>query len=195
MSALEYVPHPDDAEEYKPWSVDAEPVEIAPGVYLPSRLVDRPLTDDELDAMAAGLDHAQTVIMRISVGVHMEMRDFVYAITRIEIQAHGGESINGKLLRALAVSDLIEDPIRLAARVRRPDGKLARYETHALRRAAALDGPTDENLISAARVYAIGHAMQIRPTAAVEDALGLKRSTAENWVRRAKDKGYVFAEA
>lgn len=190
-----HTPHPDDAETFRPWTADAEPVEVAPGVYLPSRLADRP--EDDADLVGWGTESADDgskVIPRISVGVRMELRDFAYALTRVEIQAHGDEVINGKLLRAIAVGGVVQGPVSLAAREKRADGKLVRYWMHDLRK-SALDGPTDENLKSVARVYAIGHAMQTKPTAAVEDALGLKRSTAENWVRRAKDKGYVFAEA
>lgn len=185
--------HPDDSEDFKPWPADAEPVEVAPGVYLPSRLRDLPPTSDELDAIARETDTPK-MVLSFTLETHMELRDYVYVITRLVMQAYGDEAISGKSLRGVAVTDLMEDPVRHSARVRREDGMLARYEMHDLRRAAQA-GPTDENLISAARVYAVGHAMQIRPTAAVEDALGLKRSTAENWVRRAKDKGYVFAEA
>lgn len=179
-------PHPDDAFAEFPWSADAEPVEAAPGLLLPSRLRARfPWVDlpDGTDGQAP-TKYAGT----------FELIDYRFIMRQLTVEDSSDDGVTSQMLRGFTMRDMMEFPLRSSPRIRGDDGMLHLYEMHNLRHDAT-EGPTDANLKAAARVYAVGYAMQIRPTAAVEDALGLKRSTAENWVRRAKDKGYVFAEA
>lgn len=54
-----------------------------------------------------------------------------------------------------------------------------------------LEGPTDENLRKIALVYAAATVMRLGPTKHVADVIGLPISTAGNWVRKARDAGYL----
>src|SRR4051812_27570927 len=53
------------------------------------------------------------------------------------------------------------------------------------------EGPTDSNLQWVASVYRSALARGDRPTVAVQTALGLPRSTAGDWLRAARDRGYL----
>jgi hypothetical protein len=55
----------------------------------------------------------------------------------------------------------------------------------------AESGPTDEVLEHVALWYRLMYACNFDPTWAVEDAFGLPRSTAERWVRKARDLGLI----
>jgi hypothetical protein len=55
----------------------------------------------------------------------------------------------------------------------------------------AKSGPTDEALEHVALIYRLAYACNDNPTAAVVEAFGLPRSTAERWVSKARDLGFI----
>jgi hypothetical protein len=52
-------------------------------------------------------------------------------------------------------------------------------------------GPTDSNLLIAAYVYAIAALSGGTPAKAVAEAFAIEQRTASNWVRKARDRGYL----
>jgi hypothetical protein len=53
------------------------------------------------------------------------------------------------------------------------------------------EGPTDRNLLAGAYVYAIAALSGGTPAKAVAEAFGIEQRTASNWVRKARDRGYL----
>jgi hypothetical protein len=51
--------------------------------------------------------------------------------------------------------------------------------------------PTDETLLWVARIYVIAELAGDPPAKAVRESLGIPESTANNWIRRAKDRGIL----
>lgn len=118
--------------------------------------------------------------------------------TEVSISApEGSPPISSTTLRALTVHSLTQIALREIAqrgesgahkvRTDGPTTALTDSEVAEIRAA----GPVDSSLKAVARFYNLAVAMGEPPAKAVENALGLPRTTASKWVRRARDKGFL----
>jgi len=94
-----------------------------------------------------------------------------------------GPEITGELVRRIKVADILRIGALLANKV------LAgpRGDPAALR----AQGPTEESLRVAARVYRMAHLVRDNPTRAVASAFGIPHSTAARWVQQARQAGFL----
>lgn len=183
------------------WSEGAEAVEVAPDIFVPSfiryehsreaamRLWDRVVEAGE------GEGPAPEPNLEVEYIANIQLVNYRYVLRSLEITVPGDEGVTATTLREFKVGTIAGPVASGYVRIQRsPGGPLEPIALPDLGEGAT-DKPTDATLKAVGRLYAVGHAIQWRPTAAVQESLKLTRSTADNWVRRAKDKGYVFAEA
>ncbi|MGI8707254.1 MAG: hypothetical protein ACR2LG_03485 [Actinomycetota bacterium] len=138
--------------------------------------------------------NAPTLPYRIEIEVALEGDRFVCEAMRVE-RKEGGAPVTSEGIRKLPVGDLI----RTAAlghvyRVEKnPKGRgvvITETSVSGFERFAD-DGPTEEALQYVALVYRLAYACNESPTIAIEEAFQLPRSTAERWVSKARDLGYI----
>lgn len=190
-------------DDWQLWSEGAEAVEVAPDIYVPTfiryehsreallRLWDL-LPTEEGDP---GEPPHPGEPLDVEYVANIRLANYRYVLRSLEVTVHGDEGVTATTLRDFKVGGIVGPVASGYVRIQRaPGGPLEPIALTELGHGAT-DKPTDETLKVVGRLYAVGHAIQWRPTAAVQESLKLKRSTADNWVRRAKDKGYVFAEA
>lgn len=169
--------------------------DLAPGLYAPTVV------------SAAETRLTDTISVRMSLRMS-ERRQ--YEITELTVAAKDYATITGTLLRKIPVSGaLYEAAIHIPVVVRangtrepffaRPDDV---KDSDYLKRNDAGPSPwypsltdTDDDLLRVARVFAFQHAISGTPAAAVAEVLRIPRSTADYWIRRAKDRGLIYAEA
>jgi len=107
--------------------------------------------------------------------------------TSVKVAAQeGGPPVTGTTLRALRVWDLARAAIPSTVSNALSDEDVARLRTQ---------GPTDETLGWVAYFYNLAGVLGVPPARQVEIDLGLPRTTASKWVRRAREKGLIGAQA
>ena len=156
-----------------------KPTDLVPfgkGFALPKRFSDSILAGD--------------LPYRIDIEVELEGDRFVCVELRAE-RKRGGPPVTSEGIRKLPVQDLVRTAAMEVVYKRRknPQGTGAILTPTQLRgfKRLAGDGPTEETLEHVALVYRLAYACNDAPTAAVVNAFGLARSTAERWVSRARD--------
>jgi hypothetical protein len=126
--------------------------------------------------------------------------------TSVKVTAQeGSPPVTGTTLRALRVWDLartaIPEGLSQGVRTEQADGSfvtqfnpvygdLSDEEVARLRK----QGPTDETLGWVAYSYNLAGILGLPPARQVEVDLGVPRTTASKWVRRAKEKGLIDGE-
>lgn len=116
---------------------------------------------------------------------------------RVDVQAAEGQAITGTILRSVPVHELARYALS-GVLMRRIDGRDDAWahvdglsiDPDAVRAA----GPTDESLRVVADIYEIARLMGLPPARQVEKDLGLPRTTASKWVRKAREKGILEAD-
>lgn len=100
--------------------------------------------------------------------------------------------VSGTTLRAVRVWDLAEQAIRLGL-----DRTSGAPTVLSSKKAAQLraSGPQTETLEWVAFFYNLGHAIGLAPARKVELELGVPRTTASKWVRRAREAGLIHEPA
>jgi hypothetical protein len=94
-----------------------------------------------------------------------------------------GPEITGELVRRIRVADILLAGALAANKfLAGPPGNPA---------ALRAQGPTEESLRVAARVYRMAHLVRDNPTGAVASAIGLPHSTAARWVQQARQAGFL----
>ncbi len=120
--------------------------------------------------------------------------------TAVTVTAHDGSPpVTGTTLRAVRVWDLVQQAILLAAHRgrRKVANEVTTTEvlTSTLSDADAeqlrLHGPTDKSLEWVAHFYNLAQAVGLPPAKQVQLAIGLPRTTATKWIKRARDKGLL----
>lgn len=168
------------------------PVEIAPNLYVPGGRTesngigwnDEPEPDNPDDPA----DYTADVMYWFTV----ELKAYRYRLVRFEAESDRDEGITMQSLRNFPVQTALAWWATTQGCEKRSDG-WHRFWINDDRSELAELGPTDDVLREVARVYALGYVAGDKPTGHVQQSFGLKRSTADNWVRRAKDRGYVYA--
>jgi hypothetical protein len=156
--------------------------EIGPGVYL-----DLPLEVQITDCPDPG------------VTVTLVITEVDGKLAPVSVSCADGLSTDR--LRRLNMATLVNKVIRAFAEVDgdNPDGTVSRMNPNIAAmsplpdqaRIMRLEGPTDANLRRIARLYRAADVVGERPTKWVAMNVGLPTSTAGNWVRKARDAGYL----
>ncbi len=157
------------------------PALVAPGLFAPPEFTARVSGEPPLDV---------DLLIRVADG------RFVCAELTARQQANG-PAVSAETLRRVPVATLVRESVRIVAMpamvdeaqqvttiepVEQGDGK---------RLAAA--GPTDETLAFVAFTYQLAYALGDGPTRAVQEQLGLPRSTAGRWIEKARKRGLLSA--
>lgn len=167
-----------------PWFADRESVELAPNLY----------------AARTSSGSAETEQRRpegtvsFTVKTEVELVDFRYEVRSLAIETEHPGGISATFIRNYLVGDFASIGGRRSLAQLNGAGEWVSYRSFYRYDGPPLS-PTEEVLKEVARIYASCYALSEKPTFRVEKGLNLKRSTAENWVRRAKDRGYIYAEA
>lgn len=167
-----------------PWFADLESVELAPNLYAAR----------EASGQADVERHVPDGPVAYSVKASAELVDFRYEVRSLAIETKHPGGIGATFIRSNLVGDFADIAGRRSLAQKNGPGEWVSYRPY-FRYAGPPLSPTDRVLGEVARIYAACYALSLKPTFRVEKGLNLKRSTAENWVRRAKDKGYIYAEA
>lgn len=130
------------------------------------------------------------------VTMQLQLIDRRYVVRTFKITRHGEmvtPPITSELLRRVRVQELVNENVPAAIRVYEPgsdeprDAVLTTDERDRLVSA----GPNDELLRWVGRLYLLGQALGTGQAKYVRDVLDVPASTAGNWVRRAKDRGFI----
>lgn len=116
-----------------------------------------------------------------------------YAVESLTFsRVDGGPSITGEHVRRVPIAGLVSAAVASEVRVEDEGGRLIRPSLTGERRAALrAAGPTDETLREVATAYMFAQ-LSGEPTAkSVSVVLGIPIATANNWIRRAKDRGHL----
>ncbi|MEE1617324.1 hypothetical protein [Brachybacterium sp. J153] len=173
-----YPPYP------MPWFADRESVELAPNLYAAQTSSGSAETEQRRpDGTVA-----------FTVKTEVELVHFRYEVRSLAIETEHPGGISATFIRNYLVGDFASLGGRRSLAQLNEAGEWFSYRPFFRYEGPPLS-PTDDVLKEVARIYACSYALSEKPTHRVEKGLNLKRSTAENWVRRAKDKGYIYAEA
>ncbi len=133
----------------------------------------------------------------------LDLLDEGIRATSVTVTAQDGTPVTGTTLRAVRVWDLARLAIAVGmdrgSRTEQPDGstvtsivdsQLSDVDVARLRS----QGPTEETLGWVAYFYGLANVLGVPPARQVEIDLGLPRTTASKWVRRAREKGLIGGE-
>lgn len=129
----------------------------------------------------------------LNVSADLVLEGGRYVVERLTTTRRpGGVPVTGEALRKIAIQDLVL--VAVAGTVGPLDEQgnpvPMRYsdeEVAAIRR----QGPTDSTLSKVAQLYVIGRLVGTAPAKNVAAVLGIPMPTANNWIRRAKDRGLL----
>lgn len=100
-------------------------------------------------------------------------------------------------MRALKVGELVKEAVTAEVMPGRGDAGGGDYEfaivdfSEAEAARLRAQGPTDETLKWVAFFYGLGSVLGLPPAKQVESNLGVPRTTASKWVRRARERGLL----
>ena len=117
-----------------------------------------------------------------------------YAVERLTVErAADGPPVDSELLRHVGVAEVLPHVVAPTMKRAERDGGRVTIRLGSLVPESfdASQGPTDEALRVTASLYAASAAVGLAPLQAVVDVLGLTRSTAGRWVRKARDAGLL----
>lgn len=136
--------------------------------------------------------------------VELEFKETSEGIKPVSIKATtaDGEPISSTGLRSLAIGDLtrtaMSNAVKRGTRSQSADGAetltLERNISAEHRAAIRAAGPVDDSLRWAAHFYEVGKLLGLPPAKQVEIELGLPRTTASKWIRRAWEKGFLSGD-
>lgn len=133
-----------------------------------------------------GIEGVESVVMDVdTIGGQLQP-------VRIEVTSNNGEAISGTTIRSIPVQRLMRAAIPYQMVNRDDDGAYSspwRFDAEAVRAA----GPTDESLRAVASVYLLAKFIGEPPARTVELMLDMPRTTASQWVRKAKERGILRA--
>lgn len=98
-----------------------------------------------------------------------------------------GELTQQVLLRSVESGDVHSSDYEITIDSHGPVAELSEHDIQRIRE----QGPTDESLQWTANFYNLGQVLGLPPAKQVELNLGLPRTTASKWVRRAREKGLL----
>jgi hypothetical protein len=160
----------------------SRPKPIGPGISmnLPATLRARDLNGDQ-----GGVD----------VEMELDLTDDGVRPVAITVRSPNGRAVTGADLRAVRVYDLVRVGIASGVLWNQKTeggdvfvvGGLDEYTVKEIRN----DGPVDKSLEWVGRIYELAKVLGLPPAQRVELELGLTRRTATNWIRRARERGFL----
>jgi hypothetical protein len=111
-------------------------------------------------------------------------------VHRLHVYGTDGEPVTSAALRKLPLRAFIQhafNPVDGAGKSVRSYGTVRRSEAARLREA----GPVTETLEAVTRVYQAAWTVGDPPTVAVVETFGIPRPTADGWIRRARERGFL----
>jgi hypothetical protein len=174
-------------------------VSVGSDVYAPEQVE---LTQDDVEDMAGLRD----IAVNFEAVLMLEGARYVVQDLRF-IRREGGAPITSELIRRIPVQRIVRGVVTELAELRTDPGAV--YESDGMRMRAPEQvvippdergrlvgaGPTDETLLWVARVYVMATLAGDPPAKAVKENLGIPMPTANNWIRRAKDRGILKQQA
>lgn len=158
---------------------------VQPGISVPGRL-DLCVRDD----VAGSIDYD------VDLGLELDEARARYQIRSVTVtQRPNGPEVTSESLRTIPLRRLVRLAVEEAGDITGwsdQDAVLLRPGDGA---PFAKEGPTDPNLLLAAYVYAIAALSGGAPAKSVAEAFGIELRTASNWVRKARERGYLDIES
>ncbi len=134
------------------------------------------------------------------VAMDIDLVDGILQPTRVEVVGRGGHPVTGTTLRQVPVKGMASHLIQNAIAAREDIGRGTKV-THRTHSPLELDeqekerlrnqGPVEESLRVVANFYEFGRVTGYPPAKFVEDNLGMPRTTASKWIRRAREAGLL----
>jgi hypothetical protein len=157
-----------------------EKVHVGSGVFAPRRIqlsAEDLLISDQVE---------------VEADVVLEGRRYVVESLTIH-RLPGGPPVTGELIRTIPVQQVVKLGVAGAVETERhgkrwPAG--SELPKDLLRRLRA-DGPTDATLSLVGQIYVVAELTGDPPAKNVSSVLGIPQPTANNWIRRAKDRGHI----
>lgn len=160
-------------------------MEIAPGLWTPRV--------SNIERLTTLPDPYAEIRLNLAISLNELMR---YRVDSFAVKGEGGTEVNGALLRRIPLAAYVQLGAAALPSVQVREGlwvPFSRAGNPNLETAKLLED--SDPLVNVARHYAYQEAIGGTPAASVSKALGIPRSTADSWIRRAKDKGYIYADA
>jgi hypothetical protein len=182
-----FIPETFMGNRKEPW-LNSRPVLIAPGIMTESPIR---LTVEDWE----GFDLVLDIVAMPAQG----LRTGRFACRNLTVkQRDGGPLVTTAAIRSVPVATLVRGTgARYLSIVDSVDGHSMSASDRKLDDVMVkqfhIDGPTDEVLGWVAHIYRMALVLGDPPTAAVENTLDLKRSTAGRWVSVAREKGFLSA--
>lgn len=129
-----------------------------------------------------------------NVELELTLTDGRYTVRTITLRKYReSPPITSELLRKVRVQELVNENVPDAVAIFEPNSDAPRMATLSEEERARLvkGGPNDELLRWVGRLYIVGQLLGTGSAKHVRETLGIPASTAGNWIRRAKDRGYV----
>jgi hypothetical protein len=146
-------------------------VHVGGGVYAPARIH---VTDDQLSPL--NLDVA------ITADLALDGRRYVVDEMTFKRRPDGAP-VTGEMIRKIPVHSVLQFAV------------LSEVDMHLLSpdllRRIRAEGPTNETLAVVAQLYILAELGGVPPAKNVCSILGVPIGTANNWIRRAKDRGHL----
>lgn len=156
---------------------DCEVVSIAEGITLE--------LPGEVEANGVEIDGS---LFTVRLRLEMTEQGIRPTVVTVESEDDPPSSVTGTTLRAVKVWELAVEGIRLG--LSREGGKATMLSAERAEQLRAL-GPKPETLEWVAFFYNLGAATGLPPARQVELGLGVPRTTASKWVRRAREAGLI----
>jgi hypothetical protein len=165
-------------------------IEVVPGVMGPEEFTRESYIDP------SGSGPVLAVRIRFDKGLRR------YACEELTLRRDGPAPISAEDLRSVAVGDVVRQVIRIALLVKDQDTSLRfppapeGVEPWGVVPPAGIaeEGPSDRVLRWVAHVYRYSVALDlVKPTAGVQELMGVSRATAGRWVTAARACGYLGA--
>lgn len=152
-----------------------------PGVSVPGRL-DLQVRED-IDAELA---------YDVDLSLVLDETRVRYVIDSVTVTRRpGGPEVTSESLRTIPLRRLVRLAVEEAGDLTEWSDKESVLVGPGEGEPFASEGPTDRNLLAAARVYLLAALSGGAPAKAVADAFKIEQRTATNWIRKARDRGYL----
>lgn len=132
------------------------------------------------------------------VDMTIELVDGILQATDVHVKAKNGNAVTSTLLHSVPVKEmtqtLVSHRLQEVLRDEVEDGYIATRAfsmTEDQREKIRLQGPTRESLQAAANIYELARVLGLPPARQVEKELKMPRTTASQWIRRAREDGLL----
>lgn len=159
----------------------APKVHVGGGVYAPVTI---DVADEQLGSLA----------LEVAITAKLALDGRRYVVNEMTFTRRpDGPPVTGEVIRRVPVHTVLQFAMLTEVEMFRDGVSSVLLPPELLRRVRA-DGPTDETLAVVAQLYIFAELAGDPPAKNVSAVLGIPISTANNWIRRSKDRGYFDVE-